>query len=245
MYRVYHEQDDSTTEYGSAMDRKIAGACKRAPGIQVKTAKRLATLFRKDDCIARRIAAGAVMQSRRVRSCGRGAQLNVPNIISDDSWCSSRDMLFFIMTQATESLRRTLGFCILPYCFLRVTQSLMLYPYKTCTVSFHLQLCLSVILTVPVHILHLLRTMMDVPVPVAYELLSHHALGGGSYAFKIGYPAYLRASLPEPDRRTEVNVIIQPNSTPHIGTLCCLGLTFIIARRLLDKGLDVSVTCDL
>ncbi|SPJ79107.1 uncharacterized protein FTOL_07498 [Fusarium torulosum] len=86
---------------------------------------------------------------------------------------------------------------------------------------------------------------MDVPAPVAYDLSSHHALGGGSYAFKTGFPAYLKTILPEPDRRNEVNAIIQPNCTPHIGTLSCIGLTFIIARRLFDEGLDVSVTCDL
>jgi hypothetical protein len=77
---------------------------------------------------------------------------------------------------------------------------------------------------------------MDVPVPVAYDLSSHHALGGGSYAFETGYPAYLKALLLKPNHRTEVNVIIQPNSTPYIGTLCCLGLIFIIARRLVDEG---------
>ncbi|KAF5017286.1 hypothetical protein F66182_10801 [Fusarium sp. NRRL 66182] len=54
---------------------------------------------------------------------------------------------------------------------------------------------------------------MEQSMPIAYDLASHHALGGG--------------------RRTEVNVIIQP------GTLCSL------ARRLLDEGQDVSVTCDL
>ncbi|KAF4999362.1 hypothetical protein FGRMN_2503 [Fusarium graminum] len=81
--------------------------------------------------------------------------------------------------------------------------------------------------------------------PIAYDLSSHHALGGGSYTFKTAYPAYLKTLLPDQKRRTEVNIIIRPNSQPHIGTLCCLGLAFIIARRLADEGLEVSVTCDL
>jgi len=86
---------------------------------------------------------------------------------------------------------------------------------------------------------------MEKQIPIAYDLSSHHALGGGSYAFKTGYPAYLKTLLPDPSRRTEVNVIIQPNSSPNIETLCSLGLAFVIARRLIDEGLEVSVTCDL
>ncbi|EHK24653.1 uncharacterized protein TRIVIDRAFT_61434 [Trichoderma virens Gv29-8] len=80
---------------------------------------------------------------------------------------------------------------------------------------------------------------------IAYDLASHHALGGGSYVFKSDYPNYLKTLLPCPERRTEINIIIQPNSSPHIGTICSLGLAFVVARRMLDIGLDVSVTCDL
>ncbi|RSL57327.1 hypothetical protein CEP53_006525 [Fusarium sp. AF-6] len=82
-------------------------------------------------------------------------------------------------------------------------------------------------------------------IPVAYDLASHHALGGGSYAFKSDYPPYLKTLLRDPSQRTEVNIIIQPNCSPHVGTLCSLGLAFVVARRLADIGLDVSVTCDL
>lgn len=82
-------------------------------------------------------------------------------------------------------------------------------------------------------------------IPIAYDLTSHHALGGGSYVFKSNYPSYLKSLLSPRFKRLEVNIIIQPNSSPHIGTLCSLGLAFVIARRLQDLGLDVVLRCDL
>lgn len=81
--------------------------------------------------------------------------------------------------------------------------------------------------------------------PIAYDLASHHALGGGSYVFKKDYAKYLQTLLPAEVQRTEVNIIIQPNSSPHIGTMCSLGLAFVVARRLKDLGMDVIVRCDL
>ncbi|KAL7755230.1 hypothetical protein ACKLNR_014987 [Fusarium oxysporum f. sp. zingiberi] len=86
---------------------------------------------------------------------------------------------------------------------------------------------------------------MEQSTPVAYDLASHHALGGGSYAFKTRYPLYLKTLLSDPGQRTEVNITIQPNRPAHVGTMCSLGLAFVLARRLLDEGLDVSVTCEL
>ncbi|PGH11826.1 hypothetical protein AJ79_04623 [Helicocarpus griseus UAMH5409] len=80
---------------------------------------------------------------------------------------------------------------------------------------------------------------------IAYDMTSHHALGGGSYVFKSNYSGYLRSLLPHPEARTEINIIIQPNSSPHIGTLCSLGLAFVLARRMKDIGTDVTVVCDL
>ena len=85
----------------------------------------------------------------------------------------------------------------------------------------------------------------DKVIPIAYDLASHHALGGGSYVFKRDYPLYLKSLLSPQFKRVEVNIIIQPNSSPHIGTLSSLGLAFVVARRLQDLGLDVIVRCDL
>ncbi len=82
-------------------------------------------------------------------------------------------------------------------------------------------------------------------IPIAYDLASHHALGGGSYVFKSDYAAYLKTLLPQPTSTTEINIIIQPNCSPHVGTLCSVGLAFVVARRMADLGLDVIVTCDL
>ncbi|TPX25624.1 hypothetical protein DIZ76_011079 [Coccidioides immitis] len=76
---------------------------------------------------------------------------------------------------------------------------------------------------------------------ITYDTTSHHALGGGSYIFKSNYSGYLRSLLPHPEARTEINIIIQPNSSPHPGTLCSLGLAFVLARRMKDIGTDVTV----
>ena len=83
------------------------------------------------------------------------------------------------------------------------------------------------------------------PIPIAFDLSSHHTLGGGSYVFKSDYPAYLKTLLPHPNSSVEINIIIQPNCSPHVGTLCSLCLAFIVARRMADPGLDVRVVCDL
>lgn len=83
------------------------------------------------------------------------------------------------------------------------------------------------------------------PIPIAYGFSSHHALGGGSYVFKPNYCTYLKTLLTQQNSRTEINIIIQPNCSAHIGTLCSLGLAFVISRRMADLGLDVAVTCDL
>lgn len=80
---------------------------------------------------------------------------------------------------------------------------------------------------------------------IAYDLASRHGLGGGSYVFKSDYPAYLKALLPHPNSTTEINIIIQPNCSPHVGTLCSVGLAFVIARRMADLGMEVVVMCDL
>lgn len=80
---------------------------------------------------------------------------------------------------------------------------------------------------------------------IPYDGVSHHALGGGSYAFMNDYPEFLMSLLPAGASHTEINISVQPNCSPHFGTLCSLTLTFVLAERLQKLGLDVRVTCDL
>lgn len=83
------------------------------------------------------------------------------------------------------------------------------------------------------------------PEPVALDMVSHHALGGGSYAFGKDFPSYLLTLMPNDTSRVEVNIIIQPNSSPHIGTLCSTTLAFVVAEKIKTFGLKVLVVCDL
>ena len=72
-------------------------------------------------------------------------------------------------------------------------------------------------------------------IPVAYDLTSHHA---EALILKFDVACNCLSS-------TARFIHVQPNSSPHIGTLCSLGLAFVVARRLQDLGLDVVVRCDL
>jgi hypothetical protein len=76
---------------------------------------------------------------------------------------------------------------------------------------------------------------------VSWDPRSHHPLEGGSYAFKERFPEYLDSMLPKAVQKTVVNIIIQPNASPHIGTLTSLVLTFVVACRLKKLGRDVVV----
>ncbi|KAK7426723.1 hypothetical protein QQZ08_006759 [Neonectria magnoliae] len=59
------------------------------------------------------------------------------------------------------------------------------------------------------------------------------------------YLVYPKTLLPHPGSATEINIIIPSNWSPRIGTLCSLGLAFVVARRMKNLGLDVRVTCDM
>jgi hypothetical protein len=74
--------------------------------------------------------------------------------------------------------------------------------------------------------------------------VSHHALGGGSYAFKADYPQYL-AKLIRNGPEVEVNLIIQPNSSPHFGTMTSIALAFGLAKHLQGVGLKPYIMLDL
>ncbi|KAJ7271176.1 hypothetical protein C8J57DRAFT_1435424 [Mycena rebaudengoi] len=79
------------------------------------------------------------------------------------------------------------------------------------------------------------------PCQIAYDGVSHHALGGGSYAYKDNYVGHL-TKLISGGPQVVINVIIQPNSSPHFGTL----LNLCLADRLrVQENLEPLVIVDL
>ncbi|KAJ7830109.1 hypothetical protein B0H13DRAFT_2240688 [Mycena leptocephala] len=82
-------------------------------------------------------------------------------------------------------------------------------------------------------------------IQIAYDGVSHHALGGGSYAYKENYVGHL-ARLISGGPSLHINVIIQPNSSPHFGTILNMALAFCLADRLRrQENLDPLVVIDL
>jgi len=79
---------------------------------------------------------------------------------------------------------------------------------------------------------------------IPFDGVSHHALGGGSYVFKENYPEYLAKHITN-GPRVEVNIIIQPNSSPHFGTIFSMTLSFCVARSIAVLGLEPVVVVDL
>ncbi|KAF8875884.1 hypothetical protein CPB84DRAFT_1817748 [Gymnopilus junonius] len=75
-----------------------------------------------------------------------------------------------------------------------------------------------------------LQTKQDQLLQVAWDPQSHHALAEAQY---------LETLLPKDVKYTVINVIIQPNSSPHIRTLSSLVLTFVVAWCLQKLGRDV------
>lgn len=80
--------------------------------------------------------------------------------------------------------------------------------------------------------------------PVPYDLVSHHTSGDGSYVFKKDYPHYIKSLLPHPESHLEINILIPPDSSPHAGTLCTLGLAFMLAHRMRAIGIHTMIVCD-
>jgi hypothetical protein len=82
-------------------------------------------------------------------------------------------------------------------------------------------------------------------IQIAYDGVSHHALGGGSYAYKENYVGHL-ARLISGGPSLHINVIIQLNSSPHFGTILNTALAFCLADRLRrQENLDPLVVIDL
>lgn len=73
----------------------------------------------------------------------------------------------------------------------------------------------------------------------------HHTLGRRLLRFMKSFLEYITSSLPIYNSRAEINIRLQPNSFPHIGTLCSLTLTFVLANGLQNLGMNALVMCDL
>ncbi len=67
----------------------------------------------------------------------------------------------------------------------------------------------------------------------------HYPLGGASYIFKSSFIKYIASQI------TKKNIIIsigaQPNSSPHLGTLCVFSLAFSLADKLSKYNNDLNV----
>jgi hypothetical protein len=59
------------------------------------------------------------------------------------------------------------------------------------------------------------------------------------------YAAVLSTSLPHPNERTEITIVVRPDRSPDIGTICGLGLALVLAQRLKTNGGDVGVVCEV
>lgn len=72
----------------------------------------------------------------------------------------------------------------------------------------------------------------------------HHPLGGASYVWKSNYIDYI---LEQSSAKSEVRISIgvQPNNTPHFGTLTALSLTFAMAKKIEESGKKTKIIVEL
>ena len=80
---------------------------------------------------------------------------------------------------------------------------------------------------------------------IPFDGVSHHALGGPSYAFKENYASYLAKIVPVSSERMELHIVIQPNNSPHVGTMCSLALLFSLAKALQKQDRIPLITVDI
>ncbi len=71
--------------------------------------------------------------------------------------------------------------------------------------------------------------------PVACDDISHHSLGGPSHSYRRWDTEYI-AKLCGDGPEVEVNLMVQPNCSPHAGTLVSIILAFAFARDLSQKS---------
>ena len=80
---------------------------------------------------------------------------------------------------------------------------------------------------------------------ISHDGVSHHPLGAGSYYFEDNLTEYLE-SIAQPDRPAiKIFVGAQPNTSPHIGNIMTICTAFALAKALMDRGNQVSVSMDL
>jgi hypothetical protein len=80
---------------------------------------------------------------------------------------------------------------------------------------------------------------------IPFDGVSHHALGGPSYAFKENYASYLVKIIPVVSERIDLHIVLQPNNSPHIGTMCSLALMFSLATALQKQNRKPHVIVDI
>lgn len=80
---------------------------------------------------------------------------------------------------------------------------------------------------------------------IPFDGVSHHALGGPSYAFKENYASYLAQIVPIISERIDLHIVIQPNNSPHIGTMCSLALMFSLAKALQKENRKPRILVDI
>jgi hypothetical protein len=77
-----------------------------------------------------------------------------------------------------------------------------------------------------------------------YDYVLYNAPGGGSYAFKENYVEYLIKQLNN-KKNPIINVVMQPNSSPHFGTIFNIGLAFCLCKYMLNKGIVPNLIFDM
>jgi len=72
----------------------------------------------------------------------------------------------------------------------------------------------------------------------------YHPTGAAPYIWREKYVDYiLEQGLGK--REVKVSIGIQPNGTPHFGTLTAISVTFSLAQKLKEAGKKVTVVVDL
>lgn len=86
---------------------------------------------------------------------------------------------------------------------------------------------------------------LEIGAAINYDGVSHHALGGPSHVFKERYTEYLAKIMSVQSRNVDLHIVIQPNSSPHIGTMCSLALMFAIGEEFRSQNISPNIIVDI